>query len=47
MVGTLKDVGIGYTKPLEIANILYKKNRKFAGVTAPAKGLTLKKVFYR
>ena len=47
MVGTLKDVGVGYTKPLEIANILSKKNRKFAGVTAPAKGLTLKRVFYK
>ena len=46
MVGTLKDVGLGRIKHHEIKRIIDKKKRKYAGTTAPAKGLTLVKVFY-
>ena len=46
MVGTLQDVGLGRIKHEEIKKIIDKKNRSYAGITAPAKGLTLVKVFY-
>ncbi len=47
VIGTLLEVGKGEKVPQDIKKILYKKNRKFAGPTAPAKGLYLKKVKYR
>ena len=47
MVGTLRDVGLGYIKHDEIKNIISKKNRQYAGITAPARGLTLTRVYYK
>ena len=46
IVGTLKDVGAGLYSREDVINILYKKNRKYAGCTAPPQGLTLKRVSY-
>lgn len=46
IVGTLLEVGHGKKVPQDIKKILYKKNRKIAGPTAPAKGLYLKRVKY-
>ncbi len=46
IVGTLLEVGRGKLNPAEIQRILSQKNRKFAGPTAPAQGLTLIKVIY-
>ena len=46
MVGTLKMVGNGYITPEDVKVILEKKDRKVAGVTAPACGLYLNKVMY-
>ncbi|MGE5474440.1 MAG: tRNA pseudouridine(38-40) synthase TruA [Ignavibacteriales bacterium] len=44
--GTLIDIGLGKINPGEIKQILNKKNRSFAGYTAPAKGLFLYGVEY-
>ena len=46
MVGTLKEIGTSNKTPKELDNILKLQDRKCAGVTAPPKGLTLKKVLY-
>ncbi|QCJ40579.1 tRNA pseudouridine(38-40) synthase TruA [Bacillus sp. S3] len=46
LVGTLLAVGSGEVKPEEIPVILKKKDRRFAGKTAPAQGLYLWEVFY-
>lgn len=46
IVGTLKQVGEGKTKPEEIKDILEAKNRSAAGETAPAHGLYFMKVEY-
>lgn len=46
IVGTLIEVGRGRLKKGAVKEILEKKNRKFAGATAPAKGLCLMKVNY-
>lgn len=46
MVGTLVDVGAGDMRPEEIREILMKKDRIFAGKTAPPQGLYLWEVFY-
>lgn len=46
MVGTLKMVGNGQLKPEDVKTILEKKDRKYAGPTAPACGLYLNKVEY-
>ena len=46
MVGTLIDVSKGKFKPDEIPDIFAAKDRRRAGQTAPAKGLTLVKVEY-
>ena len=46
MTGTLKDVGSGFIKPIDLKRILQKKKRTSSGVTAPSKGLTLYKVYY-
>jgi pseudouridylate synthase I len=46
IVGTLLEAGRGRLKPKDIPQILRQKNRKFAGPTLPAKGLTLLKVNY-
>ena len=46
MVGTLVDVGAGRMAPEQVAQALETGDRAVAGVTAPAKGLTLERVFY-
>ena len=46
LTGTLLDVGYGKIQPAEVAEIMEKKDRKLAGSTAPAQGLTLIKVDY-
>lgn len=46
IVGTIIDVGRGKLKPTDIPAIFEAKDRREAGQTAPAKGLTLEKVLY-
>jgi tRNA pseudouridine38-40 synthase len=46
IVGTLTQVGMGKFSPEDISTMLDKKDRRIAGMTAPAHGLTLWKVFY-
>ena len=46
LVGTLVDVGHGRITKEHLARILESRDRTKAGVTAPAHGLFLKKVFY-
>lgn len=46
LVGTLVYVGIGKLSLEKLPEILEGKKRKAAGITAPAHGLFLKKVFY-
>lgn len=47
LVGTLLEVGNGKKSVEEIKDILEKKNRKFAGKTAPPNGLYLWQVTYK
>jgi tRNA pseudouridine38-40 synthase len=47
IVGTLVQVGQAKFPPQEIKAMLAKKDRRLAGMTAPARGLALWKVFYR
>lgn len=47
LVGTLIYVGCGKIEADQILEILASKDRKQAGVTAPAHGLTLHEVFYK
>jgi tRNA pseudouridine38-40 synthase len=47
IVGTLVQVGHGRFRPEEIIPMLATRDRKLAGMTAPALGLVLWKVFYR
>jgi tRNA pseudouridine38-40 synthase len=47
IVGTLVQVGQGKFPPEEIRAMLARKDRRVAGMTAPAHGLVLWKVFYR
>ena len=46
IVGTLVQIGLGKFPPAEIRRMLGKKDRRVAGMTAPAHGLVLWKVFY-
>lgn len=46
IVGTLVDVGLGHISFHSVKNILSNKNRKLAGKTAPASGLTLQEIYY-
>jgi len=46
VVGTLVDVGMGKNFPGAFEDILMSKDRRQAGITAPAYGLLLKKVTY-
>jgi tRNA pseudouridine38-40 synthase len=46
IVGTLVQTGLGRFPENEIKTILAKKDRRVAGMTAPAHGLVLWKVFY-
>lgn len=47
IVGTLVQVGLGKFTPEEIKRMLARKDRRVAGMTAPAHGLVLWKVFYK
>jgi tRNA pseudouridine38-40 synthase len=46
IVGTLVQVGLGKFSPETMSELLSKKNRQLAGMTAPAHGLVLWRVFY-
>ena len=46
MTGTLLEVGFGKREPSEMTGILEALDRRLAGPTAPAQGLTLMKVDY-
>lgn len=46
MTGTLLEIGAGKRKPESILTIFDKKIREDAGFTAPARGLTLIKIYY-
>lgn len=46
ITGTLLDVGAGRTQPDEVARMLAARDRRVAGPTAPACGLTLVEVVY-
>jgi tRNA pseudouridine38-40 synthase len=47
IVGTLVQVGLGKFPADAMAGLLAKKDRRLAGMTAPAHGLVLWKVFNR
>ena len=47
IVGTLVQVGLGKFPASEIKAMLAKRDRRVAGMTAPAQGLVLWKVFYK
>ncbi|HTI69990.1 MAG TPA: tRNA pseudouridine synthase A, partial [Candidatus Limnocylindria bacterium] len=47
IVGTLIQVGVGRFKPEQVLPMIESKDRSVAGMTAPAHGLVLWKVFYR
>jgi tRNA pseudouridine38-40 synthase len=47
IVGTLVQVGQGKIPMAEVEKILSHRNRAAAGMTAPAHGLVLWKVFYK
>ncbi len=46
IVGTLLDIGLGKKEPREMKRIIASLDREKAGVTAPAKGLTLMTIQY-
>jgi tRNA pseudouridine38-40 synthase len=46
IVGTLVQVGLGKVQPGQIPAILARKDRRVAGMSAPAHGLVLWRVFY-
>ena len=46
IVGTLVQVGVGKFAPSEVEQMLKQKDRRVAGMTAPAHGLVLWKVMY-
>ncbi len=46
IAGTLVQIGLGKFAPEEIKTMLEQKDRRMAGMTAPAHGLVLWKVFY-
>jgi tRNA pseudouridine38-40 synthase len=47
IVGTIVQAGLGKFPPPEIKTMLMKADRRVAGMTAPAHGLVLWKVFYK
>ncbi len=47
IVGTLVQVGLGKFSTAEVRTMLARRDRRLAGMTAPAHGLLLWKVFYR
>jgi tRNA pseudouridine38-40 synthase len=46
IVGTLVDVGLAKITPDDFKTILLSRDRKLAGITAPAHGLFLMQVTY-
>ena len=46
IAGTLVYAGSGRIDPAEMPEIIESRRRERAGITAPAKGLCLRKVFY-
>ncbi len=46
IVGTLVEIGLGKRAPEDMQKILLALDRKAAGITAPANGLTLIEIFY-
>lgn len=46
IVGTLVDVGLGKISPKGFEDVMISKDRRLAGITAPAHGLFLRKVKY-
>jgi len=46
IVGTLIEIGLGKKRVEDVPSILQEKSRIEAGFTAPAKGLTMVKVYY-
>lgn len=46
LTGTLVEVGEGKRKPEEMLSILEKRERRYAGETAPARGLFLVEIYY-
>lgn len=46
MVGTLVEIGLGKRRAADIPAVIASKNRDCAGVTAPASGLFLERVWY-
>jgi tRNA pseudouridine38-40 synthase len=46
LVGTLAEVGAGQRTPASMADVLAARDRRAAGVTAPAAGLVLVRVEY-
>lgn len=46
IVGTLVDIGRGRFAPGHLEEVFSGRDRSLAGITAPAKGLFLRKVFY-
>ncbi len=46
IVGTLAEVGLGRRSPGSVSETLAARDRAAAGPTAPARGLTLERVFY-
>jgi tRNA pseudouridine38-40 synthase len=46
LVGTMVDVGRGYTPYEDFERIIVARDRRAAGMAAPAKGLFLEEVFY-
>jgi tRNA pseudouridine38-40 synthase len=47
IVGTLVQVGLGKFSAEDVARMLAKRDRRVAGMSAPARGLVLWKVYYR
>jgi tRNA pseudouridine38-40 synthase len=47
IVGTVVQAGLGKFPPGDIKRMLASRDRRVAGMSAPAHGLTLWKVFYR
>ena len=47
IAGTLMKVGMGEWEPERMTEILEGRDRKLAGPTAPAKGLTLMEIHFK
>jgi tRNA pseudouridine38-40 synthase len=47
IVGTLVPIGEGFRQPIEMKQILTSQDRRLVGPTAPSRGLTLERVWYK